>query len=66
MILSELEAQGGPVGRAGPEAAAAPPQFSLEDMSARAVTDRLRAADIDTLTPIEAMSLLYELKQKLT
>ena len=65
VILSELEAQGGPVGRAGPEAAAAPPQFSLEDMSARAVTDRLRAADIDTLTPIEAMNLLYQLKKEL-
>ena len=29
------------------------------------VIDRLRRTQIDTITPIEAMTLLYELKQKL-
>ena len=35
------------------------------DDRAQEVADRLRQVDIDTLTPIEAMNLLYELKKKL-
>ena len=29
------------------------------------VAEKLRALDINTLTPIEAMNLIYELKKKL-
>ena len=33
--------------------------------SQREVAERLRRVDVNTLTPIEAMNLIYELKQKL-
>lgn len=39
--------------------------MSMEAMGEAEVIDRLRRTQPDTLTPIEAMSLLYELKQKL-
>ena len=63
-MQEELEAEG----RAPAPAVAAfsgEEQFSLEDMGARAVADKLRAVDMDTLTPIEAMNLLYQLKKEL-
>ena len=63
-ILSELEAEGCPA--PAPAALAADSgQVSFLDMGASEVADRLRQVDIDTLTPIEAMNLLYELKKKL-
>ena len=63
-ILSELEAEGYPA--PAPAAPAADSgQVSFLDMGASEVADRLRQVDIDTLTPIEAMNLLYELKKKL-
>ena len=34
-------------------------------MGAGQVAERLRQVDVNTLTPIEAMNLLYELKQSL-
>ena len=40
-----------------------PPQVSLLDMGAARAAERLRGVDINTLTPIEAMNLLFELKQ---
>ena len=40
-------------------------QVSLDAMAEGEVLDALRRCQPDTLTPIEAMSLLYELKQKL-
>ena len=63
-ILAELEAAGGPApgpGAAVPEQA----QVSLGDMGAGQVADRLRRVTVDTLTPIEALNLVYELKQML-
>jgi len=62
-ILEELE-QGGRAAPA-PAAASADNQLSLMDMGAAEVADRLRRTAVETLTPIEAMNLLYELKQKL-
>ena len=62
-ILAELEAAGGPA-----PVPAAPPeegQVSLGDMGARQAADRLRSVTVDTLTPIEALNLVYELKQML-
>ncbi len=60
-ILAELEA-GTP---SAPAAAAAPAsdQVSLADMGSGEVARRLRQVDLNTLTPIEAMNLLFELKQ---
>ena len=63
-ILKELEAG---AGRAAPAPAAARPtdQVSLLDLGAAAVAEELRSITVETLTPIEAMNLLYELKKKL-
>ena len=50
-------------------AAAAPAadagQMSLGDLGAVQAAERLRRVDVNTLTPIEAMNLVYELKQML-
>ncbi|MDR3149074.1 MAG: DNA mismatch repair protein MutS [Oscillospiraceae bacterium] len=40
-------------------------QISLEAATRDAVADKLRSTDLNTLSPIEAMNLLYELKQTL-
>lgn len=37
-------------------------QLNLLDTGSNAVTDKLKSVDVNTLTPIEAMNLLYELK----
>ena len=61
-ILTELEAENGVQyvpARQDKE------QVSLDAMAEGEVLDALRRCQPDTLTPIEAMSLLYELKQKL-
>ena len=63
-ILEELEAQGGPVHTPAP-AARADDQISLTDMGAQEVAEKLRHVDVNTLTPIEAMNLLFELKKRL-
>jgi DNA mismatch repair protein MutS len=63
VILEELETESG---HAAPLLTAAPAeQMSMEALGEAEVIDRLRRTVPDTLTPIEAMSLLYELKQKL-
>ena len=63
-ILKELESQSGKT----PPLLAAPreEQVSMEAISEAEVIDRLRRAQPDAMTPIEAMGLLYELKQKLS
>ena len=52
-----------------PNAPAAPAgadeQITLGDMGSTEVAEILRRTSVETLTPIEAMNLLYELKQKL-
>ena len=62
-ILKDLEGQSGKT----PPLLAAPreEQVSLTALGEAEVIDRLRRTQPDTLTPIEAMGLLYELKQKL-
>ena len=60
-ILKELEAGGVQTPQA--PAAQATDQMSLLDMGGGEVARRLRAVDLNTLTPIEAMNLLFELKQ---
>ena len=66
VILAELEAQGGgtPVG-AIRFSEPAGDQFSMEDLGALALRDKLREVDVDTLTPIEAMNLIYQWKKEL-
>ena len=63
-VLKELETQSG----AAAPLLAAPQsgQMSLEALGEAEVIDRLRRTQPDTLTPIEALGLLYELKQKLS
>ena len=61
-VLEELEAGGG-VQRAAPRREEE--QVSLGSMSEGEVLEALRRCQPDTLTPIEAMGFLYELKQKL-
>jgi len=62
MILAQLEAEGVPAPAAE---AGRGDQLSLADLGALAVADKLRAVDVDTLTPIEAMNLIYQLKKEL-
>ena len=63
-ILGELEQQGWVPTK--PQAQAAEPdQVSLGDMAGAAVLEELRSISVETLTPIEAMNLLYQLKSRL-
>lgn len=43
----------------------AEPQISIETLSGNAIVEKLRDIHIDTLTPIEALNTLYELKKML-
>jgi len=55
---------------AGARPAAVPPppeteeQFSLAALGENEIAERLRAVDLNTVTPLEALNLLYELKKK--
>jgi DNA mismatch repair protein MutS len=40
-------------------------QLSLMDMTANEIATRLKDTDLNTLTPLEALNLLYEMKKKL-
>ena len=62
-ILKELETQNGLP--AAPAPSREEEQVSLLDVGTAEVADVLRRTAVETLTPIEAMNLLYELKQKL-
>ena len=59
--LKELEANGAAL---GVERAAPSDQISLTDLGADEVRERLRTLDVDSMTPLEAMTVLYELKKK--
>ena len=61
-VLAELETENGVQYVAARREA---DQMSLDAIGEGEVLDALRRCQPDTLTPIEAMSLLYELKQKL-
>lgn len=61
-ILRELEEQ---AGKPAPVPVQEEEQVSLTAVSEREVLDRLRREQVDTLSPLEALNLLYELKQKL-
>jgi DNA mismatch repair protein MutS len=59
-VLSLLEAQGV---KRKKENTDVDENVSFEDISELSIIDRLKETDINTITPIEAMSLLYELKK---
>ena len=59
-ILKELE-KGAPA--APVQAAPADDQISMMDMDAVSIRNKLEAISVETLTPIEAMNILYQLKQ---
>lgn len=67
-ILAELEAGGAHAPQRGSSrraAAPAPPQFQLSLFGAPdPVVDELRTLDVESLSPLEAITKLYELKQK--
>ena len=62
-ILKELEAEGGAPRPAAPARDSS--QISLAAMGEGEVAEILRRTQVDMLTPIEAMNLLYDLKRKL-
>ena len=62
-ILKELESQSGH--QTPLLAAPQTEQVSMAALGEAEVIDRLRRTQAETLTPLEAMNLLYELKQKL-
>ena len=62
IILEELEQQAGKPQR---PVISEDDQVSLEALGESAVIDALRRTQVDTLSPLEALNLLYEWKQKL-
>ena len=64
-VLADL-VSGAPVQGKGKKAEEMDTGFiSLDNMSEKAVCDKLRAVDINTLTPLEAINLIFELKKDL-
>ena len=61
-ILKDLE-QGAPARTVSAQAVPADDQVSMLDLSASALREKLESLHVETLTPIEAMNILYELKQ---
>ncbi len=59
-VLTEMEAA-----RPAPEAPPAENQVSLLDLAGSQISQRLEKVDIDTLTPLEALNLLSDLKKLL-
>ena len=62
-ILRQLEEE---AGRPAPAVQAQEDQVSLTPLSEGEVMDQLRRTQVDTLSPLEALNLLYELKKKLS
>ena len=63
--LDELNASAAAPVKRPPERHAEPEQLTFGQGAEDEVLDRLRSAKLDTLSPIEAMNLLYELQRKL-
>lgn len=62
-VLAELLEMGVQPGRPAP--APESDNITFGDLSANAIADKLRATDLNLLTPYEAMTLLFELKKLL-
>ena len=67
-ILSDIESKGVPTPAVSKESAPSEPDMLsfLASGEAEEVANALRETDLDTLTPIEALNLIYTLKKKLT
>ncbi len=66
-ILADLVA-GAPVSRDSAKAKSYVPEddiITFDNMNEKEACDRLRAVDINTLTPLEALNLIFELKKEL-
>ena len=64
-VLSDLVSGAAPAGKAV-RVEAAEDQFSLGSIAEAEALDALKNTDLNTITPIEAMNLLYTLKKKVT
>ncbi|WP_427089634.1 MutS-related protein [Megasphaera paucivorans] len=65
VILSELEAQGGPSVSSGFSQASGPAaDDGFGDLFANPVIDKLMGVDVSSMTPIEAISFLYSLQKE--
>ncbi|MEL4106828.1 DNA mismatch repair protein MutS [Oscillospiraceae bacterium WX1] len=62
-VLSDLEAQNGT--KTQSPVSANDDQLSLLDMAGSQIAQSLKKTDLNTLTPLEALNLLYELKKNL-
>ena len=60
-ILKELESGAAPAGAPAPQ----DDQICLQDLTAVQIRTKLEQLTVETMTPIEAMNALYELKQML-
>lgn len=64
-LLKELEAQGAVHHQTADRKTPPQDQFSMEQMKEAEVLAILRETAVETLTPLEAINLLYQLKQKI-
>ena len=64
-LLRELESQGVMEQPARADAEADEPQITMDALGGAALREKLASVTVETLTPIEAMNILYELKQML-
>ncbi len=64
-ILNEIIEQGGPVRPVLSNKNAPTMEMSIEDIGIYEIADRVKKIDINTLTPIEAMNFIFELKKLL-
>lgn len=64
-VLADLEATAPKPEVRAVESKEEAPQLTMNELSGGAVADRLRAMQVDTMTPIEALNALYELKKLL-
>ncbi len=66
-VLAQLERENAhPAARPSEEIMAEDDQISLGDVAENEISETLRATDLNTLTPIEALNLLYSLKKKVS
>ncbi|MBR5381914.1 MAG: DNA mismatch repair protein MutS [Oscillospiraceae bacterium] len=64
VILDAIEADKTVPAAGKPKPARETAQLTLEDMGENEITETLKKTDLNTITPIEAMNLLFELKKK--
>ena len=63
-ILGEIIEQGGPVRPSTPKHEASV-EMTIDDIGIYEIADRVKKIDLNTLTPIEAMNFIFELKKLL-